>query len=321
MLEVEEIQPEEFHKEQTYGEVIDLLKAIVNGEDNLPKENLEYLTNDLRNVIDILWDKFGISISTKFLKGLLIYDKHRTAIINKYLRIGDIKTKTTNRYFKEFKCIPYRQNVTEYGYNKWNELIVRRDTQISFGKFSVKNDLETIKQIISNEEYREIEERNNRFNKYLNKMEEEIKDIPLTERQMKAISKRQRGEIKIRCKNCGKFVYFHTCPNIENDEKEKFVWNLYNTKMKNMMEGREFCLDCSKKTEKDGMWDIAFIMEFLNELKESRKCVKISAENFCKEFRNDGKKVSVGYIRNVLLENSEGMKVYTEGDFVKIGKL
>lgn len=316
MLEFEEVSEIE---ESNYQETIDFIRSVVDNDE-------ETNPNDLKLAVDTLRNKFGISLTTKYLKNMISADRyrHRTAVVNKCLKDGDIKTRIVNTHTKQHKCIPYKKNVEIYGYNKIDKPIVKQSKSVFFGKFSIKSHVESMKKLISDEEYSNIISIINRNKRMMMERDTNVSyfDYTLTKRQEKAISKRSRGEIRISCKNCKRFVYFHTCPNLDTDKSEKLTSGIYQIKIRNMEEGKELCGICSPKKEiSNDKWNMELINEFLTELKESKKCIKISIENICNAFRYDRKKVSPGYIRNILIENSDNVTVKAEKDFIKIGYL
>ncbi len=316
MLEFEEVSEIE---EPNYEETIDLVRSVVDNDE-------ETNPDDLKLAVDTLRNKFGISLTTKYLKNLISSDRyrHRTAVVNKCLKDADIKTKIINRIFKKYKCIPYEKDVEVYGNSKWNKPVIKERKTVFFGKFSIKRDGENMKKLISDEEYSEIINRTNNNKRIIMENNSNVSyfDYTLTKRQEKAISKRSRGKIRVSCSNCKRFMYFHTCPNLDTDKSEKFASDIYQIKINNIQEGNELCGICSPKKEiSNDKWNTELINEFLNELKESKKCIKISIENLCNAFRYDKKKVSTGYIRNILIESSEDVAVEIDGNFIKIGYL
>lgn len=123
-----------------YSEVLSTLENALNG--TLNKKNAEIFLKSIKE----LKINFGQTISTKFLRNLIIRKSNRikTYRVSYFLKKSGINTYKENRYFREWILKQYEVDIIEYFLNKKGEVFIKDTRNQTIGNFSPQNNSEVL---------------------------------------------------------------------------------------------------------------------------------------------------------------------------------
>jgi len=125
-----------------YEETLNNLINSLNGKKS--KESAELFKNSLK----VLKNDFGKSISTKFLRGLMVNfaKRQKESRINYLLKKSGLVTEDKTRFnFKGWVLNKYSVDVVDYSRNKNNEVFIKDIQTAQIGKLFYIDKLETLK--------------------------------------------------------------------------------------------------------------------------------------------------------------------------------
>ena len=311
-IEIKEIDEGEFNQnyqivgnpDGNYEDVINFLKWAIESRNT---DNGEHL----RQAIQVLFDRFGMHITTKFLKGLVESGKNLNQRITYRMNKAGLKYSTINRYYSDMVNSVSHKNRIVYEI-KNNSYIVTKEIPMTTGNFHKCYKKETLKKIITLEEFEKKQERLAEMTKEAQEKRKVIEPTEITDRQ-----EEPEKYMETSCPKCNKVMRFPLTPNIDTDKYERLAYGIYNAVLKDVERGIYLCESC-KENMSNGFangWMEEQIIDFIKGLSG---VVQFSSEAFCKSFRTDKKNVSIGYVKNKISELCPTIQIKQEEDKIKV---
>ncbi len=311
-IEIKEIDESEFKKnyeivgnpDGNYEEVIQFLKWALESRNT---DNGEHI----KQAIQILSDRFGKEITTKFLKGITRNIKNKNQRITYLIKKAGLKYLKINRYYPEMVSSISCKNTLVYKM-KNNSYIITKEIPMTVGNFHKQHKKETLKKIISLEEFEKRQERLAEMTKEARKKKKKFPEPPeITDRQEEV------GYMETNCPKCNGIMKFPLTPNIDTDKYEKLAYGIYSVIFNEIQEGTYSCNYCRKETAEGFSkgWMEEKIIDFIN---KQSGTFQFNSEAFCKGFRVDKKNVSIGYVKDKISELCPTIKIKQEEDMIKV---
>jgi len=281
--------------------------------DSRNTDNVEHFKEALKTFSE-RWNMPGLT--TKYLRGIM-----ETSRENKNQRIRYLLTKSgltiipTKNYVRQMVCI--KGNIKRFIYTTLpdGKTTISDEKVETISRLARVFSAETLHKIVKKEEV-EKTERKLAMEKLKLSLLDNVKEYEKTffgnfvgdeHRQNKAIAKlkiRQEGFIPLNCKECKHQIRIPLCPNIETNETERFVSGIYGAVIQDVQEGIYLCPKCRKTMEQDDNWRksqiVGFLKDLLDNSKEKINFIGFNHNEFCKDFRVDGREMAVGWVRDVI---------------------
>ena len=313
-IEIKEIDESEFNRNYSvvgnpdgnYEEVIQFLKWAIESRNT---DNSEHIIKAIQN----LSDRFGMEITTKFLKGLVESGKNLNQRITYRMNKAGLKYSKINWYHTEMVNSISRKNRIVYEIRN-NSYIVTKEIPMTTGNFHKCYKKETLKKIIPLEEFKKKQERLAEMTKEAKQRKRVIKPTNQPDRQEEI---EEGGYMETNCPECNKVMRFPLTPNIDTDKHERLAYGLYNAILKDIEKGIYLCESCKEKI-RNGFtngWMEEQIIDFIN---KQNGTFQFNSEVFCENFRVDKKNVSIGYVKNKISELCPTIQIKQEEDKIKV---
>jgi hypothetical protein len=310
-IEIKEIDESEFNKNYSvvgnldgnYQDVINFLRWTIESRNT---DNGEHL----KQVIQVLSNRFGKEITTKFLKGILSNPKNANQRITYLMKKIGLRYSKINRYYSEMVNSVSHKNKIIYKLIN-NSYVVTKEIPMTVGNFHQTYKKETLKKIITLEEFEKKQARLAEMIKEAQQIKEVIKPSGTTDIQEEV------RYIETNCPKCKKVIKIPLTPNIDTDKYEMLAYCIYNAVLKDVKNGIYLCENCRKEISNgfSNGWMEEQIIDFM---KKQSGAFQFNSKEFCEEFRIDKRNVTIGYVKNKISELCPTIQVKQEENKIKV---
>ena len=286
--------PQQGKLDGSYEDFLDFLKWTLESNHNKNEEHL-------KEAVKFSADKFGMSMTTQFLKNQMGSNfPNKTMRIKYLLNESGMTTTPINRYSNS--VVNTKMKLKEFG----------TERSYSVGHTYRRLGKEILNLLIDkNEQEQKIADMNKRFDEIeAKRLLEEQKPQP--EAKPEVIE----AGIEISCGKCGRTIKIPLTPNMDTIPEERLCAGIYSCFIQGVQNGTQFCSSCEIALEKEGLWKIKELTRWLQQNKGLG--FEFTPEEFCNEFRNDKMTMSGTTIKHKLESLEMPIKCRLKNDSIQV---
>ena len=315
IIKTEGITKDEFNRnyeivgnsDGNYEEVIKFLKWAIESRNTDNKKHII-------KAIQILSDRFGIQVTTKFLKGLVDNRKNKNQRITYRVKKAGLNYSRIIRNYTEMVNSISNKPKTTYKIQNGKYITVK-ETPMTIGMFSKARKKEILKKLILPEEFKKKQERLKEIIEEAQKKRSALEQAEIADREETDEIEDTGKYMETNCPNCNGILKFPLTPNIDTDKYEKLAYGIYTAVLKDMEDGIYYCQNCEKPLRESEGWIDTEIVEFINKQKGT---FQFSSKAFCEFCRTDKKNVSIGYVKNKISELCPNTEVKQKENMIMV---